>query len=79
MNAIAEVGIKDQPMIEKKLYQNSENDCDCSAASSVAGIGLYECRILTSLLKLVRIAFDIQLLIIGTICSYLEFTLIKND
>jgi len=79
MNAIAEVGIRDQPMIEKKLYQNSEKACDCSDASSVAGIGLNECRIVTSLPKLVRIAFDIQLLIIGTICSYLEFTFIKND
>jgi len=78
-NAIAEVGMRDQPMIEKKLYQNRENACDWSDASSVSGRGLKEWRIYTSFWKFERIAFDIQLLIIGTIWSYLELTFIKNE
>lgn len=65
MNTIALVGMSENPMMEKKLYQKREKAALVSASCSVRGSGLKEWRISAPALKEVSMAFDVQLVIIG--------------
>lgn len=79
MNTMALVGISDHPIMEKKLSQNSANPWLAKASCSVLGSGLYECLTWADTLLFLRIALVVQFVIIGTIWSYLELTLMKNE
>jgi len=79
MNTIALVGISEKPMIEKKLYQKRVIAWLVSASLSVRGKGLNECLITVSLSKFLRSALAVQLVSIGTMWLYVEFTLTRNE
>lgn len=79
MNTIELVGIRDHPIIEKKLNQNSCYPCPVRASFSVLGSGLKECLTLASMFLVLRIAFVVQLVTMGTKCEYLLLLLMKNE
>lgn len=71
MNTMALVGMSDQPMMKKKLYQKREKAAVVSVSCSVRGMGLNEWMISAFVLKFLRIALDVQFVTIGSTWYYL--------